>query len=198
MVAAIEDDATREATGTLLEAISGRGEGVQQLAGVLDGIEVEAASVDRRAVVFIDEVQAVADWPDATALQGELRDRLRRPGGPLAYLFAGSEPSVLQTLFRRGAMLDFQGVEHHLRPITEAAWYEGLSRASRELGTEIEEEAIGEILEASEGNPLRTMLAARETHALAEARPGPATRGMAVVGVAQAQRQHLWRLGRTQ
>jgi hypothetical protein len=54
--------------------------------------------------------------------------------------------------------------------------------------------AIDVILEASENHPLRTMLAARETHARAEtfASPGHATRAIATLAVESAKRQRLW------
>jgi len=195
VVASIEDAETRAATNTLLAVLgTQRRTGVEQLVEVLDQIEAEAAVSGRRAVVLCDEVQAIVDWPDTADLQKELRLRLRRSDGNIAYLFAGSRPTIVETLFRRGGMLDFQGVEHRLRSISEVAWHEGLTSAFQSLGTAIEGAAIRVILDASEGHPLRTMLAARETHALAERRLGAATEGVAVIGAAQARRQHLWQI----
>jgi hypothetical protein len=170
------------------------------LAEVLDGIDATAGAIQTRAVIFIDEVQAISSWPDADLLQALLRGRLSKPGGYSSFLFAGSEPTSIKTLFRRGGALDFQGIEHNLEPISGAAWLEGLRRAFSLLGAQIDDAAINVILEASDNHPLRTMLAARETHARAETLnpPGHATRGVALEAVETARGQRLWNIEETQ
>jgi hypothetical protein len=168
--------------------------GVEQLDRVLSRIDAVASDNACRAVVFIDEVQKIAAWPDSDAVQHLLRSRLRQPGGHTSFLFAGSEPTNVETLFRRGGALDFQGIEHRLAPISGPAWFEGLRRAFALLKGEIDDGAIDLILEASENHPLRTMLAAREAHALAETRTpvGHATRAIALQAVDTARGQRLW------
>ncbi|MHB8696141.1 MAG: P-loop NTPase family protein, partial [Solirubrobacteraceae bacterium] len=190
----IDNAQLRTALDTILPATLTGTPGTDQLAHVLDRADAIAAARGVRSIVFIDEVQAISEWPDGPALQSLLRERLRRAGGHIGYLFAGSEPTAVQTLFRRDGALDFQGIEHHLDQITGAAWFEGLMRAFRLLGASIDEAAIDTILDASEGHPVRTMLAARETHARAEmARPpAHATRGIATLAVDAAKRQRLW------
>ncbi|HKP90117.1 MAG TPA: hypothetical protein VJT75_09105 [Thermoleophilaceae bacterium] len=171
-----------------------RPDGASQIAATIDEIEALARSRGCSAVVFLDEIQEIARWEDSDQAQGELRARLRRPGGHLRFLFAGSQPSLVETLFRRDGALDFQGLEQPLAPISSDDWHDGLRRAFDLLGCEIEDRAIDEILEASGGHPMRTMLAARETHALAEVHrtPPAADYGIAVVAVDRARRTHLW------
>lgn len=144
-------------------------------------------------------LQKIASWPDTDALQGLLRSRLRQPGGHTSFLFAGSEPTSVQTLFRRGGALDFHGIEQKLEPISGSAWFQGLRRAFSLLKAKIDDDAIDIILEASENHPQRTMLAARETHARAETLnpPGHATRGVAVQAVETARNQRQWRVEET-
>jgi hypothetical protein len=151
------------------------------------------------AIVFVDEIQAISTWADSEALQALLRQRLRRSGGTVGYLFAGSEPTAVETLFHRGGALDFHGIEHRLEPITGPAWFEGLRRAFALLGSAIDDPAIDMILEASENHPLRTMLAARETHARAETvvPSGHANLAIATLAVAAAKRQRLWAIDET-
>lgn len=190
----IDDPALRGALDAMLPATLRERPGIEQLAHVLDRAEAVADARGSRAVVFVDEVQAIGAWPDTRELQGLLSQRLRRPGGRVSYLFAGSEPTAVETLFRRGGALDFQGIEHHLEPIGAPAWFEGLRRAFSLLGTKIEEGAIDAILDASGNDPLRTMLAARETHARTETAVslGHATRAVAMLAIDSAKRQRLW------
>jgi hypothetical protein len=192
-LATLDDDLRASVEGLLGLIRTDRPEGVSQIGAVLDEVEALASERNCHAIVFLDEIQDIARWPDTSQAQAELRARLRHPGGRVRFLFAGSEPSIVDTLFRREGALDFQGIEHPLAPIDDAAWHEGLERAFRELGCTIEASAIGEILDASQGHPLRTMLAARETHALAEVHGRPvADYGVAVVAVDRARSSRLW------
>lgn len=193
---ALLDDDVQLALEVLLDAIrQDRPDGAAQIEAILDEIDNLAAERDCFAVVFLDEIQAISDLPDGEAVQAELKARLRRSNTRTRFLFAGSEPSVVERLFRRGGVLDFQGIEHPLSPISTPAWQEGLHHAFGLLRCKVEERAIEEILEASAGHPLRTMLAARETHALAEMETGPpvVTYGVAVAGVDRARRMNLWK-----
>jgi DNA polymerase III delta prime subunit len=193
---ALLDDDVQAALEVVLETIrQDRPDGAAQIAAVLDEIEQLAAERDCFAVVFLDEIQAITDLPDGQAVQAELKARLRRGSTRTRFLFAGSEPSLVERLFRRGGVLDFQGIEHPLSAISTPAWKEGLEHAFGLLGCRIQERAIEEMLDASAGQALRTMLAARETHALAEMEKGPpvATYGVAVAGVDRARRSNLWK-----
>jgi len=198
-IALIDDPQLRETVDAMLPSIHEDMSGVEQLARVLDRADAVAAARDVRAIVFVDEIQAISTWADSEALQALLRQRLRQSGGRVGYLFAGSEPTAVETLFRRGGALDFQGIEHRLDPITGPAWLEGLRRAFALLDATIDDAAIDTILEASENHPLRTMLAARETHARAETvvPSGHATLGIATLAVDAAKRQRLWAIDET-
>ena len=199
VIGLIDDDRLRDTFDAILPDTLSTAPGVEQLAGVLDQADALANARGVRAIVFIDEVQAISEWPDTQELQALIRGRLRRSGGNVGYLFAGSEPTAVETLFRRGGALDFQGLEHHLAPISGPAWFEGLTRAFRLLDGSIDEAAIDVILEASGHHPVRTMLAARETHARAEmsTQPAHATRAIAALGVETARRQRLWTIDAT-
>jgi hypothetical protein len=195
----IEDPATRTAVAGALAALVGQQPtGSQELEDALREIDAEARRVGSAAAVLIDEVQAITALPDGDALQALLRDRLAtRDNGP-SFVFAGSEPTAMDTLFADGGMLHFHGISHALHPITEPDWKEGLTRAFRALGCEITEDAITEILLESDSVPHRTMLIARETHRVVQMSKTPknVTRGHVVAGVQAARGQlNLWRIG---
>jgi hypothetical protein len=195
----LDDEQLRTTINALVpDAVRDRS-GTRQLEHALDCIDASSADTGHRAVILIDEIQEIGRWPDSEALQDLLRSRLRRAGGNTSFLFAGSEPTSIDTLFRRGGALDFQGIEQRLEPISALAWFEGLKRAFSLLEAKIDDGAIDVILEASENHPLRTMLAARETHAMAETLvpPGHATRGVAVRAVETAKGQRLWQIENT-
>jgi hypothetical protein len=197
----IEDEQLRQAVETGLAALRPTVRtGVEQLDEILSEIGREAQSRGCLAVVLIDEVQAISEWEDAEELQGMLRTRLGAREGVPSFVFAGSAPTALDTLFRRGGMLAFHGITHQLGAITDADWREGLTRAFRELGCDIAEEAIEEALLESEGHPLRTMLVARETHRIVQTSQTPeaVTRGHVVAGAEAAKRQPLWRIDEVQ
>jgi hypothetical protein len=194
----IEDPATRTAVAGALAALAGQQQtGAQELEAALHEIDAEARRVGCSSTVLIDEVQAIAALPDGDALQALLRDRLAaRNSGP-SFVFAGSEPTAMDTLFAAGGMLHFHGIAHSLHPIGEPEWREGLLRAYRALGCEISEDAITELLLESDSLPHRTMLIARETHRIVQASKTPTdiTRGHVVAGVEAARRQsNLWRI----
>ncbi len=195
----IEDPATRTAVASALAALVGQQPtGAQELEAALREIDAEARRAGSSSAVLIDEVQAIAALPDGDALQALLRDRLAaRDSGP-SFVFAGSEPTAMDTLFADGGMLHFHGIAHTLHPITEPDWREGLIRAFRALGCEITEDAIAEALLESDSLPHRTMLIARETHRIVQTSKTPRriTRGHVVAGVQAARRQrNLWRIG---
>jgi hypothetical protein len=196
----IDDSDLRQAAEKLIEALRPEERtGTEQLDAVLGEIGREAESRDVRAAVFIDEVQAIAKWADSVAVQAMLRTRLAARENRPSFIFAGSEPTALETLFRRDGMLGFHGIRHKLSLITDASWDEGLRRAFAELGCDIGGDAIAELLLESDGHPLRTMLVARETHRIVQASrtPGAATRGHVVAGAEAAKEQPLWRIDET-
>lgn len=192
----IEDETLRAAVSEALSRIRPTASGTQKLDAVLSDIGVEAQRRGCRAVVLIDEAQAIADWDDAEELQAMLRSRLRGRDNTPSFVFAGSEPTAMETLFTRDGMLAFHGIKHQLHPISEADWHTGLSRAFAALRCDISERAIAEILAESQGQALRTMLVARETHRVVQTSADPHTAdvGHVVAGALAASRQPLWRI----
>jgi hypothetical protein len=192
----IEDEATRSGVDAILAAVRPASRsGVEQLDAVLDQIGVEAEQRERRAVVLIDEVQAIAQWDDGPALQAMLRARLAARANNPSFLFAGSEPTAMRTLFTPDGMLEFHGIQHTLSRIDDRDWHEGLARAFRALGCEVTVDAIDEVLLESGGHPERTMLVAREAHRIVQTSdtPDSVRRGHVVAGAEAAKRTYRWR-----
>jgi hypothetical protein len=124
---------------------------------------VERAGRAHGAVVFFDEASALHAQPDAIRA---LRAALETPGRALTFLFAGSEQSLMDSLFAEGGLLEVHGQPFALDEIPQHMWMEGLrSHLSQYLGVTISRDAVDIILEASGGHPFRTMLAANRAHA---------------------------------
>ncbi|MGH2904661.1 MAG: hypothetical protein ACRDK7_13920 [Solirubrobacteraceae bacterium] len=195
----IEDTTIRAAVAGALTALAPRQQsGAEELAAALREIGTEARRLGCSSSVLIDEVQAIASLSDGMAVQGLLRDRLAARDNQPTFVFAGSEPTAMNTLFADGGMLHFHGIAHHLHAIKPADWEAGLARAFGALGCTIGEDAIRELLQESDGMPHRTMLIARETHRILQTSGAPknVTRGHVVAGAHAARAQeHLWRIG---
>jgi hypothetical protein len=197
-VTLIEDAATRETIVGALAAISPtQRSGAQYLDATLREIAEEARRLSRPATVLIDEIQAITRLPDALALEALLRSRLTSREGVPTFVFAGSEPTAMETLFAEDGMLEFHGISHPLRAISGDDWSQGLIRAFHALGCSVTGDAITELLEESRGQPHRTMLIARETHRIVQASATPQTisRGHVVAGVQAARADRLWLIG---
>lgn len=154
---------TIQAVATL---IGGGEAGVDRLHRVLKAFEAEAATAERPVVVFIDEVQDLAErWAKAdegTAVQRELERMMRASGRLVTYAFAGSEKASMEKLFAQGMPLHFEAERYPLPPIAEDAWREGVVerfvRDSRQIATL----QIDRVVARTNGQPLRTMQVFRQ------------------------------------
>ncbi|MGO9902935.1 MAG: hypothetical protein ACLP0J_25325 [Solirubrobacteraceae bacterium] len=155
---------------------------------------VAHAGHDRGAVIFLDEAEALHAQPEAAdALRAVMRARSRT----LTLVFAGSEPSLMETLFADGGLLETNAQPFALEPvIAPHAWMEGLRTHMREyLGVTIDRGAVDILLDASGGHPYRTMLAANRTHALArELVQTHIDEALAATALARVRRDRRWSL----
>jgi len=146
-----------------------------------------------RAIVFIDEAQVLQNLDDADAVASQLLGRMRQPETPMTFLFAGSEPSLVRTLFDEGGLLEFDAHDFRLSPIDPQPWREGLRRAFRALDAEITTRAVDMILESTGGHPHRTMLVANRAHEEAEfAREPVIDDALAGTAIERAKESRLW------
>lgn len=146
--------------------------------------------------MFFDEAQQLGVWPDGLELQQELRVRLRDPERQSTFLFAGSAQSMMETLFAADGLLEWDGQQFELSPVTDEPWREGLRRAFRELGTEITLRATEAILDGADGRPMRMMLIANRAHLLATlVEADTIDHELAAQAVREAQRDRLWSEG---
>lgn len=146
-----------------------------------------------RAIILVDEVQRLNGWADRDEVAAELLARMREPDTPVTFLFAGSEPSLVQTLFSAGGILEFDAHDFPLSPIDPQPWREGLRRAFRALGAEITTRAVDVIVDATGGHPHRTMLAANRAHEEAEfAEEAVVDEAVAVAAINRAKASRFW------
>jgi DNA polymerase III delta prime subunit len=146
-----------------------------------------------RAIIFIDEAQRLHGWADRDQVAADLLARMREPDTPVTFLFAGSEPSLVQTLFSTGGMLEYDAHDFPLSPIDPQPWLEGLRRAFRALDAEITTRAVEVIVDATDGHPHRTMLVANRAHEEAEfAKEAVVDEAVAVAAINRAKASRLW------
>jgi uncharacterized protein len=125
---------------------------------------LEAAG-GRRAMIAFDEFQDVCKIPD---LDGLIRSHIQYQGDLASYVFAGSEPGLMEQLFEdRDRPLYGSAVPMRLgrldpRDVGEyvAARF---ARTKRNVG-----EALGPLLQAAAGHPQRAMLLAHHLWAVVE------------------------------
>jgi hypothetical protein len=159
----------------------------------LDAALALAEESGGRAIMFIDEAQLLDGVSDREEVAAELLAQMRAPEAPVTFLFAGSEPSLVKTLFTKGGLLEFDAHDFSLSPIDPQPWREGLRRAFRALEAEITTRAIDLILEATDGHPHRTMLVANRAHEEAEfAHESVVDEALAEVAVRTAKGSRLW------
>lgn len=156
-----------------------------------------AAERGGRATVFVDEAQLLHGWDDRAGVAAALLARMRQPEKPISFLYAGSEPTMLRTLFDEGGLLEYDALDFRLSPIDPQPWREGLRKAFRELGIDITTRAVDLILDATGGQPHRTMLAANRAHEQAVfAEQEIVDDAVADAGVRAARDSRLWEMDR--
>ena len=139
---------------------------------------------ERRAVVYFDEFQDVLAVP---GLDGLLRSHIQHHRANVTYVFAGSEPSMLQELFsHRSRPLYGQAHPFRLGRISTEALLEHVARRFRETGKDAGDAGV-EIVLLGAGHPQRTILLAWHLWELSAA-DTPATRADASAALAATLR----------
>jgi hypothetical protein len=176
-------------------AILSPGEHESDVGAVLKALEADAHVSNRPLVVFVDEVQALAAWGEpGDILQQQLASSLRRASGKMTFVFAGSERHAVKKLFAEGQPLYYAGLDFDLDEISTEDWREGLTRRFAEGGYQISGELLDDVLEASDGHPLRTMQVCAHVYEWAQDGVGAVISGAAVLrGIASAQHHPSWK-----
>lgn len=116
-----------------------------------------AETTGYRVLVVLDEFQALARIADAAAT---LRASIQHQRERVSYLFAGSEQSLLDSLFaERAAPLYGQAERLRLGPVPSPALAELIENKFTATGREVGE-ALPALLALGEGHPQRTLLVA--------------------------------------
>lgn len=135
---------------------------------------------DRRAVVIFDEFQSLAT---VTGAEGVLRGHVQHQRDVAGYVFAGSEPHLLEQMFGQPDRPFFgQALRLRLgrlsRTTLEAVVLDGFERSERHPGP-----ALGPLLDLVDGHPQRAMLLA---HFLWSATPAGQVADLGTWGAALA------------
>ncbi len=120
---------------------------------------IVAEDLGSRALIVMDEFQAVADVSRAEAI---VRSTIQHQRDRLSYLFAGSEQSILTTIFAdRAAPLYGQAEQFRLGRLPDEALAEFIegkfARTGRDIGT-----ALPHLLAAAHGHPQRAAFLAHQ------------------------------------
>lgn len=170
---------------------------LDQLEKVLSALEEDAQDQQRPVVVFIDEVQDLGSdrWvgDDGLKVQRLLERSMRQPDRLTTFIYAGSEQTAMSQLFAEGKPLHLEGQRYRLPEISIDAWHSGVASRFAIDGREITQERVDVILDATSGQPLRTMQVCREALRTAR-RQGAEKIGDAIVAdaVAQAREHPSW------
>jgi hypothetical protein len=164
------------------------------LSRALNALDAHGRITGNRVVVFIDEIQDLLKWGDATQTQSEIRAVARRRDGTLAFIFAGSDPTARE-LFTPGAKLDFVGERYELPAISLEAWQEGLQTRFRQAGHDISPEQIAQIYLATDGHPQLTMSVCAHTILWADDPEATAITPAIVLRAITAAKKHPSRVG---
>jgi AAA+ ATPase superfamily predicted ATPase len=133
----------------------------------LTTMERIAQKDQRRLIVLIDEFQEV-DRLGGTALLKQLRSIMQYQQG-VSYLFLGSEPSLMQTLFadRRQAFYRFATLLH-LPDIDQEEWREYAQQKFAQASLSIQPAAFHSMIEHTGGHPFCVMAVLSEAYVWAK------------------------------
>jgi uncharacterized protein len=140
------------------------------LASALELPDRVAAADGKRAIVFFDEFQEVANgrgpYGDPDALTKRMRAIFQRTT-QTSYLFAGSLEHVMRDLFAPTdrAFSGF-GSFKHLRPIDPLEWEDGLRERFAADDCAVDDAALRLLVAEGAGHPRVTMLLAQQAHLL--------------------------------
>ena len=156
--AGIESERARVFSG-VLDALSSAGSepSLEDILGHLAQLGEE-----QTAGLFLDELQEIAKWKDTVEVQEALARFMRHSGRKVAVVVAGSEQSAIEALFAEGQPLHWEFEAFDLPPIDRVDWHEGIHGRFKAAGYQIAAGRIDQILESTEGQPLRTMTVAKQ------------------------------------
>jgi hypothetical protein len=154
LLGASEELTTAKDLGGVLAGMIGGDEPID-LADQLLLFEAWGRAHDTVIVVFIDEVQDLASWSGGAAVDSLAR-AMRHPLRHVRLLFAGSEKHAMNELFAAGRPLRENTLDFDLPPIARVDWLHDLPDRFREMGCQIDLEALEAIVDATPGRPLRT------------------------------------------
>lgn len=135
----------------------------QVIDAALSSLETIAHQEGRRVVILLDEFQEI-ERLGGTMLLKRMRSIMQQQQST-SYLFLGSEPSLLQTLFadRRQAFYRFATMLH-LPPIPHAEWAMYITKKFAGVDMTITDDAVGLLLEKTGGHPFCVMVALGESY----------------------------------
>lgn len=190
------DEEERTAAEALLDELSRPRDAIARVVAILDDIDQLAQSRSVGAAILFDEAQELATWHDGEDLQRALHILLRPPHpqrNSLSFLFAGSDESMMSSLFATGGLLRYDGLHLRLSPLLADEATSALRRNFRALGREISRPALTAILEESDWRPLRIALSANRADRLAsEVGQSEIDEYIAYQAVREARRDRLW------
>ncbi len=135
----------------------------QIIDAALSSLETIAHNDGRRVIVLLDEFQGI-ERLGGTLLLKQMRSIMQQQLST-SYLFLGSEPSLLQTLFadRRQAFYRFATMLH-LAPIPDSEWITYITKKFERVGMTITQDAIGLLMEKTGGHPFCVMVVLGESY----------------------------------
>lgn len=135
----------------------------QVIDAALSSLETIAHKEGRRAVILLDEFQEI-ERLGGTMLLKRMRSIMQQQQST-SYLFLGSEPFLLQTLFadRRQAFYRFATMLH-LPPIPHAEWVSYITKKFAGVDMTITDDAIRLLLDKTGGHPFCVMVALGESY----------------------------------
>lgn len=160
---------------------------------LLEALDARAKSNDLQVVLFIDEVQDLVTWDDGDVVQRAIQTVTTRPGSRLSFIFAGSEASTIETLFKKEGPLGFVGLRHELPEIELDQWDEGLRPRFAAANLSVDRAQIAQAHVAANGHPLRMMSIC--AHALRVVRGDEITSSVMAQAIVAAKDHPSWKEG---
>ena len=162
---------------------------------MLAAIAAAAVAADRAVFILIDEIQHLAGprWhrDDSLHVQQALAEAIERRAG-VVLLLAGSEETAVEQLMASGRPLHFDGMSFPVPEISRPDWIHGLRERFAEIGLEISDERVDQILAASGGHPQNTMRVCAHVQQLADEQFDTITDVMVTTAIETAQAHPSW------
>lgn len=140
-------------------ALTGEADARRRLGRLLDLPLTVLERTGRRTLVAFDEVQALLAAGDQ--IDGLVRSHIQHHGDAAAYVFAGSEPSLMRELFEtRERPLYGQARPVTLGPLPDGEVADFIATRFEGSGKEVAPEVLEALLDLAQGHPQRAMLLA--------------------------------------